>query len=312
MIRIIFMGTPDFAVPSLRMLLDEGYDVVAVVTRKDTARGRGMKVKYSPVKQFALSKGIKVLQPDSAKSEQFIEEIKELNPDIMVTAAYGRILPKEILDVPMYGCINVHASLLPEYRGAAPIHKAIIDGKKRTGITTMLTDVGMDTGDILLKKEIEIPYNMTTGELHDKLAELGAETLRETIHLFVEDKIVRIPQDNSLATYAPQITRETGCIDWNDSTEKIYNRIRGTNPWPGSYTTYLGKRIKIWKAEIGDKVGGRSGEIVRNNDEIIVATIDGSIRLLEIQFDNGKRMTAKNYLLGNSIELSTILGDAIG
>ena len=312
MIKIVFMGTPDFAVPSLRMLIDEGYDVVAVVTRKDTAKGRGMKVQYSPVKQFALSKGIPVFQPDSAKSNEFVEKIREIKPDLMVTAAYGRILPKEILDIPTLGCINVHASLLPEYRGAAPIHKAIIDGKSKTGITTMMTDVGMDTGDILIKNEVEIPRDMITGELHDLLAELGVETLKETVFLLMQGKLVRVPQDDNLASYAPQITRETGCIDWNDSAENIYNRIRGTNPWPGSYTTYCGGRMKIWKAELGEQVEGACGEIIEVGDQIVVATRDGSIRILEVQFDNGKRMSVKNYLMGHSVETGKILGDTIG
>ena len=301
------MGTPDFAVPSLKMLIDEGYDIPAVLTRKDKPKGRGNKVSFTPIKEVALENDIEVLQPENMKDEGLLEKLKSYNPDLFVTAAYGKILTKDILDIPKYGCINVHGSLLPEYRGAAPIHRAIIDGKDKTGITTMFTDVGLDTGDILLKKEIEITDDMTVGILHDKMANLGAVTLKETLELLKEGKLEREKQDDSKATYAALITKEDGHICWQDSARDIYNRVRGTNPWPGAYTSYDGQRVKIFKASILEDTYPNAGQIMKVDKNIYVATGDGTLAIEELQFENSKRMATEAYLLGHKIEEGKVL-----
>jgi len=300
--KIVFMGTPEFAVPSLDMLVKEGYNVAAVVTQPDKPKGRGKKLAAPPVKEYALEKGIPVLQPEKVKTAEFVNELKSINPDLLITAAYGKILPADVLDIPRFGCINVHASLLPKYRGAAPINWAVINGDKVTGITTMYTDIGMDTGDILLKSEVEITDDMTAGELHDKLAVLGAKVLRDTLIELKNGTLKRIPQSNEEATYAPMIQKDIGKIDWSKPAREIHNLVRGTNPWPGAFTYYKGERMRIWKtrpepdgtdaaAQNGSCRDYKPGTICRiKKDMLQVVTGDGILDVLEIQFDNGRRM----------------------
>lgn len=304
--RIVFMGTPDFAVPTLDMLVAEGYDVAAVVTQPDKPKGRGKKVCCPSVKEYALNKDICVLQPNKIRTSEFLNTIKDLNPDLLITVAYGKIIPKDVLDVPKFGCINVHASLLPKYRGAAPINWAIINGEKKTGITTMYTDVGMDTGDILLKSELEITENMTAGELHDKLSVLGPIVLKETLLKLCNGTLERIPQSNDEATYAPIMNKQLGKIDWTRSAEEIHNLVRGTNPWPGAYTCYKGSRARIWKTQIPSEESMRIFEEnsscpVNNIGAICqiergqfkVVTGNGILEVTEIQFDCCRRMSVE-------------------
>ncbi|HWJ03432.1 MAG TPA: methionyl-tRNA formyltransferase, partial [Verrucomicrobiae bacterium] len=232
--RVVFMGTPDFSVPCLNALVEAGHEVMAVVTQPDRPRGRGQQMAHSPVKAAALSFGLKILQPSKVREADFIATLKELAPEVIVVVAFGQILPGEILDLPLKGCINVHASLLPKYRGAAPIHWAVIEGEKQTGVTTMYMDRGLDTGDMLLKGTVEIGESATVGEVHDKLADLGARVLIETLANL--DKIERLPQDHAASTYAPMLTREHEQINWGQDRGTVVNLIHGLNPWPGAYT----------------------------------------------------------------------------
>jgi len=300
--KIVFMGTPEFAVPSLDILVKEGYDVAAVVTQPDKPKGRGKKLAAPPVKEYALEKGIRVLQPEKVRTPEFVDELRSINPDLLVTVAYGKILPADVLDIPMFGCINVHGSLLPKYRGAAPINWAIINGDRVTGITTMYTDIGMDTGDMLLKSEIEITDDMTAGELHDKLAILGAKVLKDTLTELQNGTLKRIPQSNEEATYAPMIQKDIGKIDWTKPAREIHNLVRGTNPWPGAFSSYKGERIRIWKTRYSHDENNaatqngicradKPGTIFQiEKDRLRVVTGYGILDILEIQFDNGRKM----------------------
>ena len=309
--RIVFMGTPEFALPSLDMLVNEGYEVAAVVTQPDKPAKRGKKITPPPVKEYAISKGLRVLQPEKIKTLEFLKTLEEIKPDLLITAAYGKILSKEILELPPLGCINVHASLLPKYRGAAPIHWCIINGEKITGITTMYTNEGLDTGDILLKAEVTITDDMTAGELHDKLSVLGAEVLKETLQKLKKNELERIPQDDGEATYAPIITKDIGKIDWSKSSCEIYNLIRGTNPWPGAFTHYKGAVMKVWKSEIVDEepCGGlKQGTIRRVSKEgIVVCGGKGKINIKEGQCASCRRMCVADYICGNKIDEGEIL-----
>lgn len=310
--KIVFMGTPDFAVPSLEMLVSEGYDVLAVVTQPDKPKGRGNKMTASPVKEYALKHNITVLQPEKVKTAEFVEQVRALSPDLLVTAAYGKILSGELLQVPRYGCINVHGSLLPSLRGAAPINWSIINGDKVTGITTMFTDVGLDTGDMLLKKEIPIGLDMTAGELHDRMAILGAEVLKETLEQLSAATLIRIPQKDELSSYAPMMTKELGKIDWSKSAQVIHNLVRGTDPWPGAFTYLNSDRMRVWRtsltAEKADSHG--NGEILQVNPEgILVKCGDGCIMVKEVQFDSSKRMSVADYIKGHKINVGDRLGN---
>lgn len=309
--KIVFMGTPDFAVPSLEMLIKEGYDVIAVVTQPDKPKGRGNKMSAPPVKEFAAEHGITVLQPAKIKTPEFIQEIRDLGPDLLITAAYGKIISKELLDVPTLGCINVHGSLLPAYRGAAPIQWSVINGEKVTGITTMFTDVGVDTGDMLLKRELEIGPDTTAGELHDKMAILGAEVLKDTLIELKNGVLKRQPQDDSLSSHVPMITKEIGLIDWSKSAQQVHNLVRGTNPWPGAYTFLNESKMKVWKTSIAvcNNQTHSVGEIVQVNDEgILVKCSDGYIMIQELQFDSSKRMKVSDYIRGHKIDTGEKLG----
>ena len=318
--KIVFMGTPEFAIPSLDMLISEGYDVAAVVTQPDKPKGRGNRLAAPPVKEYAVRKGIAVLQPSKVKTPEFIDAIRGIGPDILITAAYGKILPPEVLCIPPLGCINVHGSLLPKYRGAAPIQWAVINGEKVTGITTMFTDVGMDTGDMLLKAETDIPDDMTYGELYKKLSVMGADVLKKTLKKLADGSLVRVPQNDADATYAPIIKKDIGLIKWDASAVQIHNLVRGTDPWPGAYTFYKGKRMRIWKTQIvqeqtdllsanGQTPSPIPGTICKvDNDGLTVACRNGCVKILEVQPDSGRRMTAGEYIRGHRIDEGETLG----
>ena len=305
--KIIFMGTPEFAVPCLDALVNNGYDVDAIVTQPDKPFGRKQsELKAPPVKEAALKHGIKtILQPVKVRTPEFLASIQELEPDLIVTAAYGRILTKAVLEVPRLGCINVHGSLLPKYRGAAPIQWALINGVKVTGITTMFMDEGMDTGDILLQRELVITPDMNSQELNEKLMVLGAETLIETIRAVENDTLIRLAQDHSKAVNVPMMKKEMGLIDWSKSAVEIHNLVRGTNPWPGAYTFYRGERLKIWKTALMGECPIHSPEAGLNElarevkpgkvlkifkESMIVATGNDCLLITELQFDNCRRM----------------------
>ena len=315
MLNILFMGTPDFAKESLEAVYNAGYNILGVVTNPDKPKGRGMKMIVSPVKQFAIENNIPIYQPIKIRNnEEFIKEIKELNPDIICVVAYGKILPKEILDIPKYGCINVHGSLLPKYRGAAPIQWAIINGEKTTGITTMYMDIGMDTGDMILKEEVEIGEDETTGELWERLSKIGGTLLVKTINLIEKGKAPREKQGENY-TVAPMLSKEMAQIDWNKKSSKdIKNLVRGLDPIMGAYTFINNKKIKIWKVNIisNEEFSIRfnievqkykNGEVLLANDKqgLFIKANDAIINVIELQAENSKRMNAKDYLRGNRI-----------
>ena len=311
--KIVFMGTPDFAATSLNALIEANYNIEAVVTNPDRPKGRGMKMLYTPVKEVAISKGIPIFQPEKVrKNEDFINKIKEINPDVICVVAYGKILPKEILDIPKYGCINVHASLLPKYRGAAPIQWAILNGDKETGVTTMYMDVGMDTGDMILTEKVQIGENETTGELWDRLAKIGGKLLVETLKQVENGTAPRTPQGNDF-TMAPMLDKEMSKIDWENKTaEEIKNLVRGLNPIMGAYTLLNGKKIKFWKVEVVNNIGYDENniKILKNGtvlvsdprDGIYIKTKKGILRVLEIQGENAKKMPIQDFLRGSRIE----------
>ena len=311
--KIVFMGTPDFAEVSLQALIDENYNIEAVVTNPDRPKGRGMKMIYSPVKELAVSKNIPVLQPEKVRNNiEFIDKIKSINPDVICVVAYGKILPKELLEIPKYGCINVHASLLPKYRGAAPIQWAVLNGDKETGITTMYMDVGMDTGDMILTKKVQIGENETTGELWERLSKIGGNLLVETLNQIEKGIAPRIPQKGEY-TMAPMLEKEMSKIDWENKTEKKKkNLVRGLNPIMGAYTFLNGKKIKFWKVEVANNIGYdeenikmfKNGTVLISNQKegIFIKTKKGILRVLEIQGENAKKMSIQDYLRGNKIE----------
>lgn len=304
------MGTPEFAVPCLEMIVKEGYIVPAVITQPDRPKGRGQRLAFSPIKEAALKYEIPVLQPQKLKDDKFQDELVKLQPDMIVVVAYGQLLPKRILELPSLGCINVHASLLPSYRGAAPIHWSVINGDTTTGVTTMFMDVGMDTGDMILKAEISIEQDETTGVVHDKLKDLGANVLQDTMERIVNGQILRIPQQAEEATYAPLLTRELEKINWNSSATQIHNLIRGLNPWPGAYCSYKERSLKIWKSRVcnGLKTVMNPGQIHSiSNDGFIVATSNGFIEILEVQPESKRKMTAKEYSIGYGLNIGDIL-----
>ncbi len=309
--RVVFMGTPDFAVPCLDMLVKEGYEIVAVVTQPDRPRGRGQKVTFSPVKEAALTYGLEVLQPKKIREPEAMERLIALQPDIMVVVAYGQILPKTLLDLPKWGCINVHASLLPKYRGAAPIHWAVMAGETLSGVTTMHMDVGMDTGDMILKDELPIGLDMTTGELHDALQAMGAKLLSKTLCLLLDGKAPRLPQGEN-ATYASMLKRDIERLDWTLSAQELHNRVRGLNPWPGAYATFQNKNLKVWRTKQIDRalteLGGQPGEVLAMTENgFWLATGQGVLELLEVQPESKRRMTAKEFATGYQVKPGMIL-----
>jgi len=311
--NIVFMGTSDFSIPALDMLLERGEKVVDVVTRPDRPKGRGRKLAASPVKKFAERKGINIFQPINVKDESFISKLRELKPDIIVVVAFGRILSKEILEIPRFGCVNLHASLLPGYRGAAPINWAIINGENMAGLTTILMDEGLDTGDILLQKEVEIEEDDTAESLHDKMADMGAELLLETLHRLREGSITPVPQNHSQATLVPIIMKEDGIIDWTKDGAQISNLIRGLTPRPGAFTYLHGKIFKIFRciALKGDSKGITPGTITEIEKEgVRVSTGKGFLLIKEVQLQDHKKMGVADFLRGhrNKITVGTVLG----
>lgn len=308
--RVVFMGTPDFSVPTLEKIIEAGHEVIGVVTQPDKAKGRGKKVLFPPVKEMALAHDLPVYQPRRARDPEFIEEMKTLNPDVMVVVAFGQILPKAILDIPKYGCINVHASLLPKYRGAAPIQWAVIRGEKVSGVTTMQMDVGLDTGDMLLKKEVLLDEEETGGSLHDKLSTLGGDLLIETLKKIEAGDIHPEKQDDSQAgEYARMLDKNLGRIDFSMPAVEIERLIRGLNPWPSAFTSYNGKTMKLWKAKADNCGQGVPGQVIHvDKNSFTVQTGQGTLQILELQMEGKKRMDAGAFLRGCPLETGTILG----
>ena len=307
--RVIFMGTPDFAVPSLEALLSK-HEVVLVVTQPDKPKGRGKKMVPTPVKACALEHGIPVLQPEKVKEPKFVEQLRSYEPDLIAVTAFGQILSEPILEMPKYGCINVHGSLLPKYRGAAPMQWSIIDGEKVTGITTMYMAKGLDSGDMLLKAEVEITDEDTFATIHDKMAVTGANLLLDTLDQLEAGTLERIPQDHDAATYAPMITKETGHIDWSKNRQDIINLIRGLNPVPAAYTIYEEEVLKIFGAVISDVQAddAANGEIVAVVKKgFVVKCGDGCLLITEVQARGGKRMMTDAYLRGHAMKEGILL-----
>ncbi len=299
--NIVFMGTPQFAVSSLQKLYENGHNIKLVITQPDKPFGRGKKIKKSEVKEKAEELGLEVFQPLKIKTEDSVSVIKNFNPDLIVVIAYGQILSKDILDIPKFGCINVHASLLPKLRGAAPINWSIINGDEKTGVTTMLMDVGLDTGDMLLKEEVEITKNMTAGELHDILSEVGSELLINTINKIEDKTIVRVEQDHSISTYAPLLKKETSLINWNESAKNVHNMVRGLNPDQIAYFIYDDKNVKVYKTTYNNDVCKHEPRTVIRADKtgIYVVTSDGIIIIKELQMPGKNKMSIEDYLRGN-------------
>lgn len=312
--RVVFMGTPDFAVPSLRQLAGAGFAIAGVVTQPDRPRGRGKKLTFSPVKEAALELGLRVYQPQRVSETEFVSNLKTLKPDVIAVAAYGQLLPAEVLDLPPLGCINVHSSLLPKYRGAAPIQRAIMDGEDRTGITIMKMDRGLDSGDILLQTAINISGDDSFGVVHDRLAELGAGMLAEALRLLAEGKLTGTPQDNDRATYAPMLTRQDEIIDWQKGVKEIKNRVRALNPWPGARTFLNDRVLKIWVvSEAGEVVPGPVKEpaglvLGCSGGRLLVRCGDGTLIIGQLQLQGGKRLESGDFLRGCRIEPGTVLG----
>lgn len=307
--KIVFMGTPEFAVPSLEAIINN-FGVEAVFTQPDRPKGRGKKVAMSPVKEVALKNNIEVCQPTKLKNEpEFIEKLKKIEPDFIIVVAYGQILSKEVLEIPKYACINLHASLLPKYRGAAPLNWAIINGEKKSGNTTMLMDVGLDTGDMLMSQEVEINEDMTAGDLHDILMHQGGKLLVETINKMVKGEINPQKQDESSTCYASMLDKKIACIDWKNSAKNIHNLIRGLNPWPVAYTYYNDKAMKIYKSQVlNEKSSKEPGTIIEvSKNGLKIACGDGILLVKEIQFPGKKSLKVEEYIRGNSIEVGSIL-----
>lgn len=307
--KILFMGTPDIASGCLQELIDKKYDVIGVVTQPDKQVGRGKKIVFSPVKQVAIENNLPVYQPIKAKEKSFVDEIKDLNPDVIVVVAYGQLLSKEFLQIPTYGCINVHVSLLPKYRGAAPINWVIINGEEKTGVSTMFMDEGLDTGDVILQSEFDLDNEITAGELHDKMTVEGAKILCETLDLIKDGKANRTPQNHEEFSYAPIMDKNLGHVDFTKSAREVHNLVRGVNPWPSAYTTYMDKKMKVWKTKVLDEKSSKEpGTILKVDKEgIRVSTKDNVILISEIQMPNKKRMEVKEFIKGNNLEVGSVL-----
>lgn len=304
--KIIYMGTPDFAVPALKSLANSQHTVCAVFTQPDKPRGRKQVMTPPDVKVCAQSLDIPVFQPESMKSEEAIELVKGFAPDVIVVAAYGKILPKAVLDIPKYGCVNIHGSLLPKYRGAAPIQQSVLNGDKVTGITTMLMDVGLDTGDILQTAETEIGENETSGELFDRLAELGGELILKTLTALENGSLTPVKQDESLATHTSKIDKSLCPIDFSKSAFEVHNKVRGLNPWPVATTKVCGKSVKVYSTRLCEK-SGKSGTVL-SVKPLVVACAEKSVEIIELQPEGKKRMTAEAFLAGHRLEIGDIIG----
>lgn len=313
--KIVYMGTPDFAVEPLKKLVENGYEVVLVVTQPDKEKGRGKEISMSPVKECALQYGIPVFQPDKIRTPENVEELRKYDADIFIVAAFGQIVSEEILNMPRFGCINIHASLLPKYRGAAPIQWCILNGEEKTGVTIMQMAKGVDTGDIIAMESIDIEADDTGDSLFDKLMYLGAELLIKTLPSIEDGSAKRIPQVEEESTHVGKITKDMGLIDWTKDAEYIERYVRGLNSWPSAFTKYNGKTLKIWKADILDEIeltAGNSqnaGEIAMlTKDAIVVKAGNGYLSLKEVQLEGKKRMSVHDFLLGVHMNV----GDALG
>jgi len=306
-LRTVFMGTPDFALQTLQGLIDAGCKMVGVYTQPDRPKGRGKQLAVPPVKELAQKYDIPVYQPLKLRQPEAVAELEALAPDLIVVVAYGQILPKSVLEIPAHGCINVHASLLPKYRGAAPINKAIIDGETETGITTMYMDVGLDTGDMLVKKTLAIGPEETAGELHDRLASLGRETMEETLRQLCAGTLQREVQDDEQSTYASMMKKEDGRIDWNRSAQEIHNHVRGLDPWPGAYTTINGELLKLAETSPEAAEGLAGSVIAADKNGVCVACGSGSLRIQQLQLAGRKRLAAADFLRGCPLEAGAMM-----
>lgn len=302
--RVVFMGTPEFAVPCLQKLIDCGHEVTGVFTQPDKPQGRKMIMTPPPVKVLAEQNGIKVYQPLKMRDGTAFEMLKEANPELCIVVAYGKILPKEILEYPKYGCINIHASLLPKLRGAAPIQWSIINGFDRTGVTSMQMDEGLDTGDMLVMRDVEIGENMTAGELHDELSTLGASVLEETIASLLKGQLHPVKQNHDEFTYAPMLSKELSPIDWNLSAKEVHNKIRGLSPWPSANAKLVGKTVKIHKSILAPEKGELAGQIVEAGKRLVVCCGDNNcIEILNLQAEGKKAMSAADFMRGNQLNI---------
>lgn len=302
--RIVFMGTPEFAVPCLQKLIDCGHEVTGVFTQPDKPQGRKMIMTPPPVKVLAEKNGIKVYQPTKMRDGTALEMLKEAAPELCIVVAYGKILPKEILEYPKYGCINIHASLLPKLRGAAPIQWSIINGFDKTGVTSMQMDEGLDTGDMLIMREIEIDENMTAGELHDELSALGASVLEETIDALLKGELKPEKQNHDEFTYAPMLSKELSPIDWNLSAKEVHNKIRGLSPWPSANAKLNGKTVKIHKSLVAEEKGSAPGQIIETGKRLVVCCGDlNCIEILNLQAEGKKAMSAADFMRGNQLNI---------
>ena len=306
--KILFMGTPEFAVPSLEALVKNGYDISAVFTKPDKPQGRKQIIVPTPVKAYAEENSIKVYQPEKLKTDETFNIIKEINPDLIVVVAYGKILPKNIIDFPKYGCINVHGSLLPKYRGAAPIQWSIINGDKTTGITTMFMNEGLDTGDILLQTKIFINDEDTSDDLKKKMSVIGAETLIKTIEQLQAGTLTPIKQDDSQATLSPPLDKITGDIDWNKTAQEVHNLVRGSNSWPIAHTILRGKRFKVYKSRVSKPRPSYPGKVLSVNPLIVGCGNNTTLELLEVQIEGKKRMPAADFARGYRLSDKTLFG----
>jgi len=307
-LSIVAFGSSEFSCAMLEALSHSEYEILALVTQPDKPSGRKQKIRFLPAKEKALALDYPVLQPESAKDSKFLETLRELQPDLFVVAAYGQILSEELLNIPKYGALNIHGSLLPAYRGAAPIHRALIDGCREIGVTIMKMDAGMDTGDMLAKDSFEVKEDTIVGSAHDRLAEMGANLLLKTIDGYVKGTIKPEKQDEALATYAEKVNRDTGKIDWEASTNTIVNLIKGTDPYPGAYTALDGVKLKCFGAEAITYSGReKPGTILQSKDALVIKTGDGALSLKEVQLAGKKRMDVQSFLIGRNIEKGTIL-----
>ena len=312
MIRIVYMGTPDFAVEPLEAIIKAGYEVAAVVTQPDKQKGRGKEVKMTPVKVCALRHGIPVFQPVKIKEPEAVAELEKYQADLFVVAAFGQLLSEEILNMPEYGCINIHASLLPAYRGAAPIQWAVLNGEKESGVTIMQMDKGLDTGDMLLKRSVELSPKETGDSLHDKLMHLGAELIVEALSKLEKGELVPEKQKDELSSYAKKLTKAMGQIDWSKDAVSLERWIRGLNSWPSAYTFFGGKTLKIWEAQVTEENGAQKaepGQVVSvSRESFTVACGQGELQILPLQLEGKKRVSTREFLLGYQVEPGMILG----
>ena len=301
--NIVFMGTPDFSVPCLQRLIDDGHNVSAVFTQPDKPKGRGHHMMPPPVKELAVKYDIPVYQPQRLRTSDDIDTLREIAPELIIVVAYGQILPQSVLDIPKYGCINIHASLLPRYRGAAPIQWCVLNGEKKSGVTSMQMDAGLDTGDMLLSAEAEIGENDTAEDLHDKLSVLGAQVMSDTIALLEKGELEPKKQDDSLSNYAPMLSKELCPINWNESAQSVHNKVRGLYSWPCATASLDGKLMKIHKTALCGMVSGKAGEIAESGKKLIVACGDGQgVEIITLQAQGKKAMSAADYLRGNPVE----------